>query len=121
MGSLVGAIPLGLAGLTLVLVLINVWLVLGDQSRQAEVNQRQQYIEQSVRLGRVNASLVRALATAAVTKKDDKLRALLTAQGINVTYTPNSATPTGTAPATSGATPASEAPPPPANGTAPQQ
>jgi len=64
-GSLVGAIPLGLAGLTLVLVLINVWLVLGDQSRQAEVNQRQQYIEQSVRLGRVNASLVRALATAA--------------------------------------------------------
>jgi hypothetical protein len=118
-GWFAGAIPLGLAGLTLVLVLINVWLVLSDQSRQAEVNQRQQYIEQSVRLGRVNANLVRALATAAVTKKDDKLRALLTEQGINVTYTPNAAATTGAAPATSGATPASGTPPPSANGMAP--
>jgi hypothetical protein len=115
-----GVVPLGLAGLTLILVVLNVGLALNDQSRQAEVNQRQQFIDQSVRLGNVNAGLVRALATAAVTNKDDKLRALLTQQGINVTYTPNAAATTGTIPAASGATPAPATPPAPANGVAPK-
>jgi hypothetical protein len=115
-----GVVPAGVAGLTLLLVVVNVWLVLSDQSRQAEVNQRQQYIEQSVRLGRINASLVRALASAAVTNKDDKLRALLTEQGINITYTPNAAATTGTVPAASGATPAPATPPASANGAAPK-
>jgi hypothetical protein len=116
-----GAIPIGLAGLTLVLVCINVWLVLSDQSRQAEVNQRQQFINQSIQLGRVNESLVRALATAAVNNKDDKLRNLLTEQGINFTYTPNAAATTGTAPAASGTPPTPGTAPAPANGAATKQ
>jgi hypothetical protein len=113
-------VPLGLAGLTLIGVFLNIWLIFGDQSRQAAVNQRQQYIEQSVRLGRINAGLVRALASAAVTNKDDKLRALLTEQGINVTYTPNAAATTATPPAASGTTPAPATSPAPATGTAPK-
>jgi len=113
-----GAVPIGLAGLTLILVFLNVWLVLSDQSRQAEINQRQQYINQSIRLSRINEGLVRALATAAATNKDDKLRKLLTDQGINFTYTPNTAATMGTAPAASGAAPAPATAPAPANGAA---
>src|SRR5208282_2244577 len=116
-----GAIPIGLAGLTLLLVCINVWLVLGDQSRQAEVNRRQQFINQSIQLGRVNESLVRALATTAVNNKDDKLRNLLTEQGINFTYTPNAAATTGTAPAASGTPPTPGTATAPANGAATKQ
>ncbi len=91
------AILLGLAGLTPILVLLNVWLVLGDQSRQAEVNRRQEFINQSIRLSRINEGLIRALATASVNTKDDKLRQVLTEQGINFSFTPNAAAPTGAA------------------------
>lgn len=119
-----GAIPVGLAGLTLILVFLNVWLVLSDQSRQAEVNQRQQYINQSIRLGRINEGLVRALATTAVNNKDDKLRKLLTDQGINFTFTPNAATPPPSAsgaPSAPATLPApATTPPAPANGAAPK-
>lgn len=116
-----GAIPVGLAGLTLILVFLNVWLVLSDQSRQAEVNQRQQYINQSIRLGRINEGLVRALATTAVNNKDEKLRKLLTDQGINFTFTPNAAATTGASPAASGTPAAPATAPEPANGAAPKQ
>jgi hypothetical protein len=88
-------IPLGLAGVTLVLVFFNVWFVLNTQARQAEVNQRQQFINQSMQLSRVNEGLVRAIATAAVNTKDEKLRQLLSDQGINVTFTPNPAASSG--------------------------
>jgi len=89
---------LGLAVVTPILVLLNVWLVLGDQSRQAEVNRRQEFINQSIRLSRINEGLIRALATTSVNTKDDKLRKLLTDQGINFSFTPNAA-PAGAAPA----------------------
>jgi hypothetical protein len=91
-------IPLGLAGVTLVLVFFNVWFVLDTQARQAEVNQRQQFINQSMQLSRLNEGLVRAIATAAVNTKDEKLRQLLSDQGINVTFTPNAAAPPASAP-----------------------
>ncbi len=91
-----GAIPLGLAALTLILVFLNVWLVLSNQARQADVNQRQQFINQSIQLGRLNEGLVRALAVAAVNNKDAKLQQLLTEQGINFTVTPNAGAATGT-------------------------
>lgn len=73
-----------LSGLTLALVVA--YLVLAQENRavQAEVNRRQQFINQSVELGRINDALIRALATAAVEKKDDKLRDLLTQSGITI-------------------------------------
>ena len=85
----------GLAAVAVVLVLANIWLVLGNQPRQAEVNQRQQFINQSTQMSRLNEGLVRAIAAAAVTTNDDTLRGLLTEQGINVTFTPNPAAPSG--------------------------
>ncbi len=73
-----------MSALTLVLVVAYVILGQDNRSVQAEVNRRQQFINQSIQLGRVNEALVRALATAAVDGKDDKLRDLLTQNGITI-------------------------------------
>jgi hypothetical protein len=77
-------IGVGLSGLTFVLVVIYIVLVQDNRLVQAEVNQRQQFINQSIQLGRVNEALIRALATTAVSSKDDKLRELLTQNGITI-------------------------------------
>ena len=87
-----------LAGITLILVVV--YLVTTEQNRrvQAEVNQRQQFINQSIQFGRVNEALIRALAGAAVGDKDDKLRDLLAQNGIAInpqTGAPVPAAPTG--------------------------
>jgi hypothetical protein len=74
----------GLAGITLVLVVVYVVLVQENRSVQAEVNQRQQFINQGIQLGRINDALIRALAAAAVDNNDDKLRELLTQNGITI-------------------------------------
>ena len=91
-----------LSGLTLALVVAYLVLVQEDRAIQAEVNRRQQFINQSVEFGRINDALIRALATAAVNKKDDKLRDLLTQNGITINP---SATPAA-APVNPSATPA---------------
>lgn len=77
-------IVLALSGITLILVFV--YLVLIEQNRtiQAEVNQRQQFINQSVQVGRINEALLRALATVSVNQKDDKLRDLLAQNGITI-------------------------------------
>jgi hypothetical protein len=77
-------IGVGLSGLTLLLVVAYIVLVQDNRSVQAEVNQRQQFINQSIQLGRVNEALIRALATAALSNKDDRLRELLTQNGITI-------------------------------------
>jgi hypothetical protein len=75
-------IILALSGITLVLVVVYLILIEQNRSVQAEVNQRQQFINQSIQFGRVNEALVRALATVAINDKDDKLRDLLAQNGI---------------------------------------
>jgi hypothetical protein len=77
-------VTVGLAGFALVLVVAYIALVQDNRSVQAEVNRRQQYINQSMQLARVNEALVRALAAAAVSEKDDKLRDLLAQNGITI-------------------------------------
>ena len=77
-------LTVGLSGLTLVLVVAYIILVQDNRSVQAEVNQRQQFINQSIQLGRINEALIRALAAAAVNNKDDKLRDLLAQSGITI-------------------------------------
>jgi hypothetical protein len=77
-------VTVGLSGLTLVLVVAYIILVQDNRSIQAEVNQRQQFINQSIQLGRIKEALIRALAAAAVNNKDDKLRDLLTQSGITI-------------------------------------
>jgi type II secretory pathway component PulM len=74
-----------LSGITLILVVAYIILVQDDHTMQAEVNQRQQFINQSIQLGRVDEALIRALAANA--GKDDKLRELLAQNGISINAT----------------------------------
>ena len=71
-----------LSGIALILVIAYILLVQDERTIQAEVNQRQQFINQSIQLGRVNEALIRALAANA--GKDDKLRELLAQNGISI-------------------------------------
>jgi hypothetical protein len=77
-----------LAGLSVILVISNGLLFLSNQETQATINRRQQFINQSVQLGRLNEALVRALATAAANNKDDQLRELLAQHGITFQIAP---------------------------------
>jgi len=76
---------IALSGITLILVVAYMALVQDDHTMQAEVNQRQQFINQSIQLGRVDDALIRALAANA--GKDDKLRELLAQNGISINAT----------------------------------
>jgi len=73
-----------LSGITLILVVVYIVVIQDNRSVQSEVNQRQQFINQSIQLGRVNDALIRALAATAVSNKDDKLRDLLAQNGITI-------------------------------------
>ncbi len=73
-----------LGALTIVLVVANFFVMSSNQSIQAEANQRQQFINQSVQLKRVDDLLIRAIAQASVNAKDDKLRDLLAQQGVTM-------------------------------------
>jgi hypothetical protein len=95
-----------LGALTVVLVLVNFGLLSNNQAIQAQVNQRQQYINQSAQLSRVSDLLIRTLATEAVNKNDDKVRDMLAAQGVTLQVTPASGA------AASGSTPPLAAAPP---------
>ena len=53
-----------------------------------EVNQRQQFINESIQLSRVNEALVRTIASAAVGAKDEPLRELLARNGISISINP---------------------------------
>ena len=73
-----------LSGITLVLVVVYVVLTQDNRSVQTEINQRQQFINQGIRLGRINDALIHILATTAVSNNDDKLRDLLAQNGITI-------------------------------------
>jgi hypothetical protein len=73
-----------LAAVSLALVIVNGTMFTANQSAQAEVNSRQQFINQSVQIARVEDSLAHDLATVAA-NGDDKLRDTLAELGI--TYT----------------------------------
>src|SRR6266446_3151934 len=67
-----------LSGITVALVIVYIVLIQENRTVQAEVNQRQQFI---------NDTLIRALAAAAVENNDDKLRELLAQNGISINPT----------------------------------
>lgn len=73
-----------LAGLMLVLVLVNVLLTLGNQFLRLEVNERQQFITQSIQLEELHREIVAALASVAVKSNDRQLKDLLASMGINL-------------------------------------
>jgi hypothetical protein len=89
-----------LAGLSVILVVVNGMLFLVNQETQAAINRRQQFINQSAQLGRVNEALVRALATSAANNKDDQLRDLLAQHGITFQVNPAQPSPATASPPT---------------------
>ena len=93
MANVMRLVPRVLAGLSLLLVIVNGALAVANHSTQAEVNARAQYVNQSVQLGRLEQAIVRAAAAAAINNKDSKLGELLTANGIRYQAAPNAAAP----------------------------
>jgi hypothetical protein len=89
------------AALPLVLTIADFVLVEGNRSLQAEVNRRQRLINEGTQLARVNGSLVRHIAVAAMTNHDEKLREFLSRNGITINLTPKPASP-ASAPNSSG-------------------
>jgi hypothetical protein len=84
--------------LGLVFVVVNIFLF-RQPNDPGEVNDRQQFINQSSSARPLNRELIAALANLAARNNDDQIRNLLASHGI--TFTVNQ--PTSTAPATSGA------------------
>jgi hypothetical protein len=86
-------IATGLSAIALLLVVANGALILTNQSRQTEIGQRQQFINQTTQLNQISDVLVRALAKQAIDNKDDKLLNLLAENGIGVAPTPAASAP----------------------------
>lgn len=73
-----------LATLALVLVIVDFGVSQSNRALQASVNRRQHFINQSIQLGRINTTLIRSMAEAALNDKDDRLRAVLADNGIRI-------------------------------------
>ena len=80
-----------LAGLILILVLVNLLLSLGNQSLRLQVAESQQFITQSIQLEGLHREIVTALATVAVKNNDEQLKNLLASQGISLIDKPRAA------------------------------
>ena len=89
----------GIAVLGLAFVVVNIFLFLGNRTIQGEVNDRQQFINQSLQLDRLNRELIAALANLAARNNDEQIKNMLAAHGISFTVNE----PTAGAPAASGA------------------
>ena len=75
----------GITALSVVAFLLVIWNILltfDIQDRQVQVNQRQQFINQSVQLSRANQVLINTLAQIAAKNSDAEIRNLLADNGI---------------------------------------
>jgi type VI protein secretion system component VasK len=72
------------AAMAAVLAGINIWLYNENRHAQVEINERAQFIQQSVQLEGLYRDIVKALADLSVRGQDSALRDLLSAQGITV-------------------------------------
>ena len=76
-------VALGVAAL--ILVAANAMLFSTNKARQAEVNQRQMFLQQTASLESLYREMVKALADLAVRNGDKRVIEALAGQGINVT------------------------------------
>ncbi len=74
-----------LALLVLLLSISAVALSVVNRSAQAEWNVRQQYINQSIKLGQLNSQLVQELANVSAQTGDQQIRNILSSHGISFT------------------------------------
>jgi hypothetical protein len=77
-----------LGAVALLLVIANGVLFTQNRGAQAELNARQQYLQQTVGLESLYRDIVKALAELGAKNNDQQLLQMLAAQGINVTVTP---------------------------------
>jgi LAS superfamily LD-carboxypeptidase LdcB len=77
-----------LAVASIVLLFVNAALTLRNESAQAVVNQRQQFINQSAQVSRVALVLVQTIAKTALTTKDDALMQLRERHGVRLQPNP---------------------------------
>ena len=73
---------------TLVLVFVNMFLLVGNQSLQRIVAERQQVIMRSIQMQGPAREVITALANLAVRADDEQLKQLLANHGIAVTVHP---------------------------------
>jgi predicted Holliday junction resolvase-like endonuclease len=78
-----------LAVLVLLLVIVNILLMAGNQSLQLSVNERQQYIAETIQLEALNRQVIGVLAEMALKTNDGQLKELLAGVGINLSPTPS--------------------------------
>lgn len=71
--------------LALLLVVANIGMSLNNRAAQQEVNTRQQYINQTVQVSRLNSQIAEALATLSAQTGDAAIRDLLADNGITFT------------------------------------
>jgi hypothetical protein len=74
-----------LGALALLLVLANGLLFTQNRSRQGALNQRQQFVQQTVQLEALYNEIVKTLAQMAVKGNDREVLNMLAAQGLTVT------------------------------------
>ena len=67
----------------------NMVLFQANRSKQAEVSNRQQFIQQSVQLQGLYTEMIKALADLSIRNQDADLGNLLGSQGISISVTPN--------------------------------
>jgi predicted Holliday junction resolvase-like endonuclease len=79
----------GLAVLVLLLVIVNILLMAGNQSLQLSVNERQQYIAETIQLEALNRQVIGVLAEMALKTNDGQLKELLAGVGVNLSPSPS--------------------------------
>jgi len=77
--------------LTLILVFVNMFLLVGNQSLQRIVAERQQVILRSIQMQGPAREVITALANLAVRTEDERLKQLLAKHGITVSVNPSAA------------------------------
>jgi len=83
----------GLSVLVMLLVLVNIFIGIGNQSIQGEVSERQQVIAQTMQLEALNRQLINVLANLALKTNDEPLMGVLAAAGINLQTGPQTKPP----------------------------
>lgn len=72
-----------LSGIALILIVFNMLFAKMNHSIQDQVASNQQYINQTIRISRLNSELIQALANLSTQTGDESIRKLLAAQGIS--------------------------------------
>ena len=71
-----------LGGCTLALVVLNIILFTGNRALRDEVNARQQFINDSIRVNQLNNQMIQLVARTAASANDMQLSSLLATNGV---------------------------------------